>query len=215
MHSSSPKTQLTTMTTADEVHATLPVGFARLIAAKGGVSRRTSLDLELTMAATLAATDGAFDPGALQGPCDGATHVVQSATFGSFRLTQASRGAVDGEVSSPGASASASSSEDKRTLAKEGNAAACEAPAGGSLARGCDATTVGGSSASAIRTSGVTLAACPCGPACASSSLSNAAPYAGTFDDQGRPTCRWRTSRRLGSRRGTRSSTGRGGASRR
>jgi hypothetical protein len=134
----SPKTQLTTMKNADEVRATLPVGATHLVTAKGGLARGASIDLELTMAGMLEAGDGAFDPGALDGPCESVTHIVQSATFGAFQLTRASHGSVDGEVSAMGASTKASSSDDKKTLAKEGSAGACDG-ATASLPRGCDA----------------------------------------------------------------------------
>jgi hypothetical protein len=134
----SPKTQVTTMKSADEVRATLPVGATHLVAAQGGFARGSSIDLELTMAGMLEARDGAFDPGALDGPCERVTHVIQSATFGAFQLTRASHGSVDGEVAAMGASTKASSSDDKKTLAKEGSAPACDG-ATSSLPRGCDA----------------------------------------------------------------------------
>lgn len=127
----SPKTHVTTMKSADEVRASLPVGVTRL---GGGLERGASIDLELTMAGMLEARDGAYDSGALQGSCDGVTHVVQSATFGAFALTRSSRGTIDTEGGALGATAKASSSDERRTLAKEGNPAACEGHQ-----QGCDA----------------------------------------------------------------------------
>ncbi len=105
------------LTSKDEVHANLPISGASLA---GSLERGTSLDLAMAFVGKQTALVNSAHRKSLQGACDGATHVVRSATVGAFALQRGSGAKVAAAADIFIASASAKSASSKQTTIRDG-----------------------------------------------------------------------------------------------
>ncbi|MEB2314144.1 MAG: hypothetical protein OZ928_20045 [Polyangiaceae bacterium] len=122
----SPKEQVVEMASGDAVRATLPLTGARLAGELSGeFSRGGSLALALIMIGKQSAslTHATIDD--LRGSCQGATHVIASATLGAFAMTTGARASARSAAEIFGAGAQLVSAESRRIETKDGSLAAC------------------------------------------------------------------------------------------
>lgn len=122
----SPKEQVVEMASGDAVRATLPLTGARLAGdLSGEFARGRSLDLALIMIGKKSAslTHATIDD--LRGSCQGATHVITSATLGAFALTTGARASARSAAEIFGAGAQLVSSVSRQIETKDGSLAAC------------------------------------------------------------------------------------------
>jgi len=119
---------------ADELYAKIPLGAARL---EAELERHGALSLAMTYVGAYEAERGslteALESDALEGRCDGATHVVTNLSVGAFKLTSASGAGVKAgaEVGLPGgigegAGGGLSSTHARGFRRSDGDPAACD-----------------------------------------------------------------------------------------
>lgn len=136
----SPKEQVIRMEEADEVRLNLPLTGASLAAQlEGSMERGTSLNLGLVMVGKKSARGARFTRDDLKGRCDGATHVVQSATLGAFALATGSHATTRTVAQVFEAEAGGASRSLRSVQTRDGELGACNASSTDAPVRGCDA----------------------------------------------------------------------------
>ena len=113
---------------ADELYAQVPVGAAKL---EGKLEKAGELNVSMHVVGRYDAIEP--EKPALDGACDGATHVVTAMTSGAFEFFAGAEASAAGGASLVGVGAGAKSSGKSELLSKDGDAEACAgAPADGS-----------------------------------------------------------------------------------
>ena len=110
------------ITTADDLYANLPVGAAKL---EGTLARSGELDVDMLLVGKYEADTGSVTLADLKGNCDGATHIIRSATVGAFDFHTGAHAAVSGGVQVLGAGAGGGSAARQESLARDGKVDAC------------------------------------------------------------------------------------------
>jgi len=122
----SPKEQLIRMVDGNAVRATLPVTGGQLAAdLSGAFHQGTSLDLALVMVGKRTSSLTASTTDDLRGSCEGATHVVQSATLGAFAMSTGVRSTSRTVAEVFGAGVAATSTRSQHVQTKDGDVSAC------------------------------------------------------------------------------------------
>ena len=120
------KEQIISLTSADEAKANLPFSGGSI---GGGISTGTSLDIALEMIGKQSSPNAIFLRDELPPPpanvCDGATHIVRSATVGAFAMKTGTAGQVKTAASLFGVGADASSASSKSVANKDGDTESC------------------------------------------------------------------------------------------
>lgn len=117
------KEQIIKLDNADQAQANLPLSGAKLGAS---LSRGSSIDIGLVMIGKKVTSVEGTDRSLLTGKCDGATHVVQSATVGAFAMKTAATGEATVVADLFGAGASAASSSSKSVTNRDGDLESCK-----------------------------------------------------------------------------------------
>lgn len=118
-----PKKDTLRITNEDDLYANIPIGAAKL---EGKLQKAGELDVAMTMVGTYQAKDALVDRAALEGLCDGATHVIAGLTVGAFEFFAGGSAEVGGGAEVLGAGAGAKSAAKRELLATDGKASACE-----------------------------------------------------------------------------------------
>ncbi|MBL8744042.1 MAG: hypothetical protein JNK04_23205 [Myxococcales bacterium] len=95
----SRKEQVIQLTSQDDLAVSLPISSAKL---GGEVKSGRSIDLALVRVGQSSAPLGSITRDQLQGSCEGATHVIQTATVGAFSMSTGSVGKVGAQRQSGG-----------------------------------------------------------------------------------------------------------------
>ena len=130
-----PKREQLRLRNADEVHAKVPLGAARLVAA---VERHGELRLDLTVVGEFA-SERAPGRDELIGECEGATHVVAAVAVGAFELASAAGAGVEAGAELPAVGVGGRSEHDRGYLARDGEAQACRGTRAAGPPQGCGA----------------------------------------------------------------------------
>lgn len=117
------KEEVVTVSTLDELKASLPVGAARLAAEVAGESK---LDLAMVLVGKASSGWAALSRDDLPEECATATHVVRATTVGAFALARGSEGRVVATAEAFGAGAGASSVREVDRLTRDGDLNACQ-----------------------------------------------------------------------------------------
>ena len=119
---------------SDDLWASLPMGAAEL---EGKLEQAGELNVVMAMVGRFIAPAAAVHRDALEGECDGATHVLSGLTVGAFEFFAGAAATVGGGASVLGVGAKASSHSRRETLTRDGDRAACEHGGDGAPPRGC------------------------------------------------------------------------------
>ena len=119
-----PKDETVTISSADELYASIPVHAASF---EGKLAQSGQLRAEMTIVGEfgVSATPPSVDQ--LKGECDGATHVVTALVVGAFAFSAGSSKSAGASASILGAGAGAKSERASETLSKDGDVASCAA----------------------------------------------------------------------------------------
>ena len=118
----SRKEQVIQLTSQDDLAVSLPISSAKL---GGEVKSGRSIDLALVRVGQSSAPLGSITRDQLQGSCEGATHVIQTATVGAFSMSTGSVGKVGALAEMFGVGATAKSESERKTMTKDGSLEAC------------------------------------------------------------------------------------------
>lgn len=135
----SRKEEVVSVSTADELKASLPVGAVKLAAEVGGEGK---LDLAMVLVGKASSGWTALTRAELPSGCESATHVVRAATLGAFSLARGSEGHMATAAEAFGAGVGASSRSAKNLLVRDGDLESCLASKRDATTapEGCDAT---------------------------------------------------------------------------
>ncbi|HEU4406732.1 MAG TPA: hypothetical protein VFS43_15805 [Polyangiaceae bacterium] len=136
-----PKRSQVVIRNEDELFAKLPVGAVGL---EGKLKQAGQLTVDMLMVGRFEADRQQVDRSALEGSCEGATHVVTGLTVGSFHFYTGASASAAGGVDAVLVSGGGSTSAGRETLNQDGNALACEKSAAGDTTPpyGCSAPMV-------------------------------------------------------------------------
>ncbi len=136
-----PKRSQVVIRNEDELFAKLPVG---AIGLEGRLKQAGQLTVDMLMVGRFESDRQQVDRAALEGACEGATHVVTGLTVGAFHFYAGANAAAAGGVDAIMASGSASTAAARETLNQDGNGQACEKSAAGDASPpyGCSAPMV-------------------------------------------------------------------------
>ncbi len=109
---------------ADELYAQLPVGAARL---EAKLARAGELRVDMTLVGMLEADRVEHTLGELEGPCEGATHVITGVQVGAYNFFAGGEAEIGAGGQVAGAGAGAKSEASQEVLSSDGDGAACEA----------------------------------------------------------------------------------------
>ena len=118
----SRKEDVVSLSSSDELKASLPVGAARLAAEVAGEAK---LDLAMVLVGKASSGWTALTRTDLPAGCESATHVVRAATLGAFSLARGSEGRVATAAEAFGAGAGGSSTSAKNLLVRDGDLESC------------------------------------------------------------------------------------------
>jgi len=118
-----PKKDTLTITNADELYASVPLGAAEL---EGKLSQAKELGIATTLVGRYLADQTAVPRSALSGPCEQATHIVGALTVGAFEVYAVGRLDARGEADVGGARTGGGAGVTQETLSQGGDAAACD-----------------------------------------------------------------------------------------
>lgn len=116
------KEQVIQMTSADDLHANIPINSAKLGAEL--TSGRT-IDLAIVMVGRRTTQVTSVNKTDLTGPCDGATHYVQTATLGAFSMATGSVGKVGAVAEMFSYGGGAKSESERKAMNKDGSLEEC------------------------------------------------------------------------------------------
>ncbi|MCC6647278.1 MAG: hypothetical protein IT374_17110 [Polyangiaceae bacterium] len=133
-----PKRDVVSLTSRDELYATLPVHAIELEAKLKSSGRLTA---DMFVVGSWDAPEGSATRARLSGDCARATHVITGITAGAFAFTSGGSSAVSGGIGLLGASAGAGRESAEEVLSKDGERDAC------TRATGADASPPEGCSA--------------------------------------------------------------------
>ena len=119
-----PKDELVTMKSADELYASIPVHAASF---EGKLSQQGQLNAAMTIVGTYEAPNLAPAADELSGECASATHVVAALTVGAFEFFAGDANAAGVQASVLGAGAGAKHEASHETLSRDGAVEACKA----------------------------------------------------------------------------------------
>lgn len=119
-----PKEELVTMKSADELYASIPVHAASF---EAELAQKGELNAAMTIVGTYEAPSLAPALDELQGECQQATHVVSALTLGAFEFFAGAASRAGAGASVLGAEAGAKHESSHETLSRDGKAAACSA----------------------------------------------------------------------------------------
>jgi tetratricopeptide (TPR) repeat protein len=119
-----PKAELVTMKSADELYASIPVHAASF---EGKLSQQGQLNAAMTIVGTYEAPNLAPAADELSGECANATHVVAALTVGAFEFFAGDARAAGAQASLLGAGAGAKHEASHETLSRDGSVEACKA----------------------------------------------------------------------------------------
>jgi hypothetical protein len=117
-----PKRETVTIDGVDELYAQLPLGAARL---EAHLDRAHALEVDLVIVGRAHADGARFTADALQGRCEGATHIVGAITVGAFQLRTRAKAAVGVQADWSGITARGSTAHDAQVLRRDGTPEAC------------------------------------------------------------------------------------------
>ena len=120
----SRKEEVVSVSSSDELKASLPVGAATLAAEVAGEAK---LDLAMVLVGKASSGWTALSRADLPEACEGATHVVRAATLGAFSLARGSEGRIATTAEAFGVGAGAGSTSAKDMLTRDGDLEACQA----------------------------------------------------------------------------------------
>ncbi|MFO0587595.1 MAG: tetratricopeptide repeat protein [Polyangiaceae bacterium] len=116
------KEQVIQMTSADDLHANIPINSAKLGAE---LTSGRSIDLAIVMVGRRTTPVTSVNKNDLTGACDGATHYVQTATLGAFSMATGSVGKVGAVAEMFSYGGGAKSESERKAMNKDGNLDEC------------------------------------------------------------------------------------------
>lgn len=129
----SQREEVIQLTDADEIRANLPLDGSTLAVKLGAeLERGRALDLAMVHSGKLRTTIASVTSDQLQGPCEGATHIVRGAFVGAFAMAQGTRGHVGTVAEVFEAGLRASSTSETTTGRRDGDPNACKGVVRGS-----------------------------------------------------------------------------------
>ena len=133
-----PKDEVVRMTSADELHANLPVYAATL---EGKLAEKGELSASMRIVGEWGSPGQPPAADQVEGECTGATHLVSALTVGAFKFEAGAKKEAAAGISVMGAGAGGSSERATETLSQDGDATKCAAAARGDTAPpdGCGA----------------------------------------------------------------------------
>jgi len=123
-----PKDEVVRMTSADELHANLPVYAATL---EGKLAEKGELSASMRIVGEWGSPGQPPAADQVDGECEGATHIVSALTVGAFRFEAGAKKEAAAGVTVLGAGAGASTARSTETLSQDGDVGLCSASARG------------------------------------------------------------------------------------
>jgi hypothetical protein len=117
-----PKKSNVKMRDADELYANIPAYAAKF---EGALQKAGELNVSMTIVGRYEADHAGVRAEELEGQCEGATHIVNALTVGSFDFFAGADASLGAGVTAGNAGAGAKSSSKRETLNQDGDAAAC------------------------------------------------------------------------------------------
>jgi len=117
-----PKDELVTMNSADQLYASIPV---HAVSFEGKLAQKGQLNASMTIVGMYEAPNLSPAADQLQGECGRATHVVSALTVGAFEFFAGSALDAGANLNVLGAGASAEHQTNHETLSRDGNVKAC------------------------------------------------------------------------------------------
>ncbi len=133
-----PKDEVVRMSSADELHANLPIYAATL---EGKLAEKGELSASMRIVGEWGSPGQPPAADQVEGDCAGATHIVSALTVGAFKFEAGAKKEAAAGVSVLGAGAGGSTERSTETLSQDGDATKCNAAARGDSAPpdGCGA----------------------------------------------------------------------------